>query len=131
MAKVAPTGAINVPTYVDSDSGASDHWFVSISDFVTYEACMQPHEGQSAHGDGIFWILGKGNVVKTLVHKGVKRSITFIPALHAPDLLILCLASLGSPSYLLGKTATRLGLKLIDMHQTPMKLLRSGVTVPS
>ena len=75
----------DIPTY--ADSAVNKHCFVNCSDFSTYHTLSQPDEGQSANKDGQFHIIGHGAVTKTILSGLLRTTITFMHAVHTPDLI--------------------------------------------
>ncbi|KAJ3967471.1 hypothetical protein EV361DRAFT_807217, partial [Lentinula raphanica] len=69
--------------FVFVDSAASDHFFWSRSDFITYE----PYEsvGQSSEENTSFEIVGRGRAKKVLFEGNKEIILTFENALHAPN----------------------------------------------
>ena len=72
-----------IATY--TDSAASDHCFVSISDFSTYVP-LNERKGTTATAGGTFKIHGMGTVRKQVNFNGKIINLTLTNALHTPKL---------------------------------------------
>ena len=68
-----------------ADSAASDHFFVDIKDFESYEPYTRK-SGSTAKNSRSFTICGKGNVRKCCVYDGRVITLLFKDALHCPSL---------------------------------------------
>ena len=75
-------GSPQVITY--ANSAASEHCFMNLADFVTYE----PYEGSGkiATKGGQFTILGTGRVIKCAIYNKHIIKLSFKNAYHCPDL---------------------------------------------
>ena len=68
-----------------ADSAASDHCFVDIKDFVTYQPSTGK-DGDTAAKGGKFTIAGMGRVDKRAVFNGRIITLSFKDVMHTPDL---------------------------------------------
>ena len=67
------------------DSAASDHCFVDIKDFATYQESMGK-DGETVAKEGKFTITGIGRVNKRVVFDGRTITLSFKDVMHTPDL---------------------------------------------
>ena len=75
--------AHHITTY--ADSAASDHCFVSVSDFSTYVP-LNEKKGTTATAGGTFKIHGMGTVRKWVNFNGKIINLTLTDTLHTPEL---------------------------------------------
>ena len=71
-----------------ADSAASDHFFIDIADFESYEPYTGKNGSTTENGRN-FTIYGKGNVRKHCVYDGKVITLLFKDALHCPTVVII------------------------------------------
>ncbi|KAG6838077.1 hypothetical protein C0991_002003 [Blastosporella zonata] len=71
LSKLPPSNVVayhanGAVTLTYADSGASNHCFVNRADFTEYEPYTTPRQGLAANQGGVFNIMGRGTVKKTV-----------------------------------------------------------------